>query len=70
MLEGLFRGEHLLVILVIALIMFPGKVGSLGGSLGKSIRDFKRAMNGADEPPAPRSEQAQLPPSTESRPSA
>ena len=37
---------ELLVILVIALIMFgPGKLPELGSSIGKAIRDFKRAIN-------------------------
>ncbi len=46
MFEGLFQPTHLLVILVIALLIFgPGKIAELGGSLGRAIRDFKRAMN-------------------------
>jgi len=37
---------ELLVILVIALIMFgPGKLPELGSSIGKAIRDFKKAIN-------------------------
>ena len=44
MFEGLFQPMHLLLILVIALIIFgPGKLPELGGSLGKAIRDFKKA---------------------------
>lgn len=46
MLEGLFQPTHLLVILIIALIFFgPGKLPELGSSLGKAIKDFKRAMS-------------------------
>lgn len=45
MFEGLFQPMHLLLILVIALIVFgPGKLPELGGSLGKAIRDFKKAI--------------------------
>ncbi len=45
MFEGLFQPLHLLIILLIALIFFgPGKLPELGASLGKSIRDFKKAM--------------------------
>ncbi len=46
MFEGLLQPTHLLVILIIALLIFgPGKLAELGGSLGRAIRDFKRAMN-------------------------
>jgi len=46
MFEGLFQPMHLLVILLIVLIIFgPGKLPELGGSLGKAIRGFKKAMD-------------------------
>jgi sec-independent protein translocase protein TatA len=45
MFEGLFQPMHLLLILVIALVVFgPGKLPELGSSLGKAIRDFKKAI--------------------------
>jgi sec-independent protein translocase protein TatA len=46
MFEGLFQPTHLLLILIVALIFFgPGKLPELGSSLGKAIKDFKRAMS-------------------------
>jgi len=46
MFEGLFQPLHLVIILVIALIIFgPGKLSEVGGSLGKAIRGFKKALN-------------------------
>jgi len=46
MFEGLFQPLHLVVILVIALVVFgPGKLSEIGGSLGKAVRGFKKAMN-------------------------
>ena len=40
----------LIVILVIALIVFgPGKLPEIGGALGRGIRDFKKAFEGADD---------------------
>ncbi len=46
MFEGLFQPVHLLFILVIALVVFgPGKLPELGAGLGKSIREFKKAMS-------------------------
>jgi len=59
MFEGLFQPMHLIVILVIVLIFFgPGKLPELGASLGKGIREFKKAManvskevDAAKEPP-------------------
>ena len=51
---GLFEPHHLIVILVIALIIFgPGKIGDLGGTLGRGIRDFKKAMNETPSPATP-----------------
>jgi sec-independent protein translocase protein TatA len=50
MFEGLFMPTHLIVVLAIVLIVFgPGKLPELGGTLGRSIRDFKKALEG--EPP-------------------
>ena len=37
---------ELIVILMLAIVLFgAGKVGELGGALGKSIREFRRAAN-------------------------
>jgi len=53
MFEGIFQPMHLLLILGIALLVFgPGKLGDIGGELGKSIKSFKRAMREIDEPAA------------------
>jgi sec-independent protein translocase protein TatA len=41
---------ELIVILVIVLVVFgAGKLPEIGGALGKSIRNFKRASDGKDE---------------------
>jgi len=41
---------ELIVILVIALIVFgPGKLPEIGSALGKGVRDFRNAFEGADE---------------------
>ncbi|MEW5773330.1 MAG: twin-arginine translocase TatA/TatE family subunit [Thermodesulfobacteriota bacterium] len=47
----LFAPAHLAVILVIVLFIFgPSKLPSIGKDLGKSIREFKKAVS---EPEAP-----------------
>ncbi|HUO77371.1 MAG TPA: twin-arginine translocase TatA/TatE family subunit [Thermodesulfovibrionales bacterium] len=47
---GLFQPMHLLVILVIALVIFgPGKLPELGSSIGKGIKEFKKAMTGDEK---------------------
>jgi len=49
MFSGLFSPMHLIVILVIVLIIFgPGKLPELGNSLGKSIKNFRKAMDDPD----------------------
>ena len=46
MFEGLFQPTHLIIILVIALVVFgPGKLSEVGGSLGKAVRGFKKAIS-------------------------
>jgi sec-independent protein translocase protein TatA len=50
MFSGLFQPMHLLIIAGIVLIIFgPGKLPELGSSLGKGIKDFKRAMAEREE---------------------
>jgi sec-independent protein translocase protein TatA len=61
MFEGIFRGEHLLIILLIVVVLFPGKLAGLGGSLGKSIRDFKKALNEPDAESGKKGEVPSLP---------
>ncbi|MCL4475719.1 MAG: twin-arginine translocase TatA/TatE family subunit [Nitrospirae bacterium] len=50
MFEGLFQPMHLMVILVIVLIIFgPGKLPQIGAGLGKSIREFKKAISDTEK---------------------
>ena len=52
---GLLQPGHLLVILVIVLIVLgPGKLPEVGSALGKGLREFKRTAGDADAelPPA------------------
>ena len=60
--EGLFQPMHLILILVIVLIIFgPGKLPELGEGLGKSIREFKKAMKeGQDTPPIEHKEEKKV----------
>ncbi len=52
MFAGLFEPMHLLVILGIVMIIFgPGKLSTIGRDLGKSVRDFKAAMDGHESAP-------------------
>ncbi len=51
--EGLFQPMHLILILLIVLIIFgPGKLPELGAGLGKSIKEFKKAMKEGQDAPA------------------
>jgi sec-independent protein translocase protein TatA len=50
MFEGLFQPMHMLLVLVIAIIFFgPGKLPAIGKGLGRSIREFKKAMSDTDK---------------------
>jgi len=51
---GVIEPWHLVIILVIALVIFgPGKLGDVGGALGRGIREFKTTMNSEFEDTKP-----------------
>ena len=59
----LFAPTHLLILLAIILVLFgPSKLGDIGGTLGKSIRDFKKAMNEVEDPNPPKAAAAEAKP--------
>jgi sec-independent protein translocase protein TatA len=44
---GIIEPGHLVLILLIALIVIgPGRIGDLGGQLGRGIREFRDATEG------------------------
>jgi TatA/E family protein of Tat protein translocase len=46
---GIIEPGHLVLILLIALIVFgPGRLGDLGGTLGRGLRDFRDATEGKE----------------------
>src|ERR1044071_8544902 len=48
--EGLLQPTHLLIIMAIALVVFgPGKLGDIGGQLGRGVKDFKKAVTETDD---------------------
>jgi sec-independent protein translocase protein TatA len=49
MFDNLFKPEHLLLILAIALLIFgPTKLPGLGKGLGEAFRGFKEGIKGTD----------------------
>ena len=42
-------GELLIILVIVLLIFGANKLPQIGDSLGRSIRNFKRATNGSDE---------------------
>jgi sec-independent protein translocase protein TatA len=72
--SGLFQPMHLLIILVVVILIFgPGRLGNIGRDLGKSIKDFKKAMSEEDvthqdtAPPAQAPRTEQIPPAAASQ---
>jgi sec-independent protein translocase protein TatA len=42
---GIIEPWHLVIILIIALVIFgPGKLGDVGGALGRGIKEFRTSM--------------------------
>lgn len=64
----MFSVPDILVILAVVLVVFgPGKLPDIGASLGKGIRNFKKATE--DEIPAGKTEELeQKPPSSDKTP--
>jgi sec-independent protein translocase protein TatA len=47
---GLPRGSEWIIILLIVILVFgPGRIGKLGGELGKSIKSFRDGLAGNEE---------------------
>jgi sec-independent protein translocase protein TatA len=43
---------ELIIVVVIALLVFgPGKLGDLGGALGRGMREFRKNVDGDDDAP-------------------
>ncbi|MGZ3707092.1 MAG: twin-arginine translocase TatA/TatE family subunit, partial [Bdellovibrionota bacterium] len=59
-------GEHLLVLLVILLIFGPKRLPDLGHSIGRTLKNFKDAMNGGGNDAVPPA--SQIPPQSASAP--
>jgi sec-independent protein translocase protein TatA len=47
---GLPRGAEWIVILIIILLLFgPGRIGKIGGELGRGIKSFRDGLSNSDE---------------------
>jgi sec-independent protein translocase protein TatA len=52
MFDNLLQPEHLIIILVIALLIFgPSKLPGLGKGLGEAFRGFKEGIKGSPDNP-------------------
>ena len=45
--------EILIVLVLVVLLFGVGRIGKIGGELGKSIREFRTGLQGDDKPAAP-----------------
>jgi sec-independent protein translocase protein TatA len=45
---GLGIGELMIILLIFVVIFGAGKLGDVGGDLGRAIRNFRKAMNEPD----------------------
>ena len=46
----LLAPSHLVILMLIVLTIFgPGKLGEVGGVIGKVVRDFRKAVNETDK---------------------
>ena len=50
---GLGFGEMLLIFAVLLMLFGAKRLPEVAAGMGKGIRDFKRSLNGLDEPVAP-----------------
>ena len=56
---GLKMPELLIILLIIVVIFGAGKLANVGGALGKSIREFRKASEGLDEEPVKKDKEAE-----------
>ncbi|MCO5141541.1 MAG: twin-arginine translocase TatA/TatE family subunit [Oligoflexia bacterium] len=42
-------GEHLLLVVIVLILFGPKKLPDLGHSIGRTMKNFKDAMNGSEE---------------------
>jgi len=59
---GLGPSELLLVLLIVLVIFGAGKIPQIGSSLGKGIRNFRKAVKGEEEDSDPAKEPPSAPP--------
>ncbi|MGH7896897.1 MAG: twin-arginine translocase TatA/TatE family subunit [Candidatus Binatia bacterium] len=45
---GLGIGELTIILLILVVVFGAGKLGDVGGDLGRAIRNFRKAMNEPD----------------------
>ena len=47
--SGLKGWEWIIILVIVLLVFGVGRIGKLGGELGKSIRSFREGLKGDDE---------------------
>ena len=56
---------EIVVVLVVVILLFGvGRIGKIGGELGKSIREFRKGIQGDDDKTLPPTSTLPLPPTT------
>lgn len=51
-------GELILILAVVLVVFGPGKLPEIGGAVGRSFREFRRAASELGDTPAPRAQRA------------
>lgn len=64
---GLGFGEMLLIFAVLLMLFGAKRLPEVAAGMGKGIRDFKRSLNGLDEPVAPAVSPAQPQPTLQTQ---
>jgi sec-independent protein translocase protein TatA len=49
MLRGIGAPELLLILVIVVIVFGVGRLGEVGGAIGKGIREFRKATQGFDE---------------------
>ena len=67
-LRGIGAPELILILVIVIIVFGVGRIGEVGGAIGKGIREFRKASQGLDEETKPAEPTADSKPDATTKP--